>query len=82
MVAVWKAWSGCGLLLAAGCAGGGDPGVSRCEAPRPQLCTMRYAPVCATLAGGGQATYSSGCNACADEAVVSYRDGRCEDGGA
>ena len=53
-----------------------------CTEPRPQVCTMEYAPVCATLVKGGTADYSSGCNACADDAVSSYEQGQCYSGGA
>lgn len=50
-----------------------------CTPPRPEVCTMMYAPVCATLAGDlSQAQYSSPCNACADDRVVAYREGTCE----
>ncbi len=50
---------------------------SVCQDPRPQVCTMEYAPVCATLAAGGKKTYSSGCNACADDAVSAFEQGPC-----
>lgn len=53
-----------------------DPRVE-CSDPRPQVCTMEYAPVCARLLAGGEATYSSPCNACADDAVASYLSGSC-----
>ncbi|MEQ8514018.1 MAG: hypothetical protein RIC38_00295 [Chromatocurvus sp.] len=50
-----------------------------CKAPRPEVCTMIYAPVCATLEGDlAQSQYSSPCNACADDRVVAYREGTCE----
>ncbi len=55
---------------------------TQCTEPRPQVCTMEYAPVCATLVTGGTADYSSGCNACADDAVSSYEQGQCDNGGA
>jgi hypothetical protein len=73
--------AGAALLLAA-CSSqpveepGDDP--FACSEPRPQVCTMIYAPVCATLKAGGEADYSSPCNACADDAVESYREGRCD----
>ena len=50
-----------------------------CTPPRPEVCTMVYAPVCATLANEpAPAQYSSPCNACADDRVVAYREGACE----
>ena len=59
-----------------------------CANPRPQVCTMIYAPVCATRDTGvrcikapcpseEQVTRSSGCNACSDEKVMSYVEGEC-----
>ncbi len=51
---------------------------TQCSEPRPQVCTMEYAPVCATLIKGGTADYSSGCNACADDAVSSHEPGPCD----
>ena len=53
---------------------------TQCTDPRPQVCTMEYAPVCATLIKGGTADYSSGCNACADDAVSSFEQGKCGGG--
>ena len=49
----------------------------QCHDPRPQVCTMEYDPVCATLHKGGSKQYSSGCNACADDAVASYLPDPC-----
>lgn len=51
--------------------------VQTCEEPRPQVCTMDYRPVCASLAEGGVKTYSNGCGACGDAAVVSWIEGAC-----
>jgi hypothetical protein len=51
--------------------------VTICETPRPQVCTMEYAPACANLVAGETKAYSSGCNACADDAVASYLPGPC-----
>ena len=50
-----------------------------CSEPRPMVCTMEYRPVCASLVAGSEKTYPSGCNACADIAVSSWRDGPCEE---
>ncbi len=75
-------------LLLSGCAqttGGGDPeavpasAATTCTDPRPMVCTMEYRPVCADLVAGAEKTYPSGCNACADVAVASWRDGPCEE---
>ena len=51
--------------------------VTQCSMPRPQVCTMEYAPACATLVEGGRKEYASGCNACADDAVAGYTAGPC-----
>ena len=53
-----------------------------CEDPRPQVCTMIYAPVCALHRDGHVETHSSSCNACADDTVSRYVEGSCEDGAA
>ncbi|AQA16980.1 hypothetical protein BST95_00835 [Halioglobus japonicus] len=50
---------------------------NQCSGERPQVCTMEYNPVCADLAAGGQKTYASPCNACADDAVTGYELGEC-----
>jgi hypothetical protein len=50
-----------------------------CTDPRPELCTMQYAPACASLAAGGFRTYASSCNACADSAVAGYQNGPCSE---
>ena len=55
------------------------PADTVCTEPRPMVCTMEYRPVCASLAVGSEKTYPSGCNACADIAVSSWRDGPCEE---
>ena len=51
--------------------------LTQCTAPRPQVCTMEYNPVCANLVKGGTTEYPSGCNACADDAVRGYEKGQC-----
>ena len=59
-----------------------------CTDPRPEMCTMIYAPVCATRDTGircitapcpstEQVTKSSACNACSDPKVISYVKGEC-----
>jgi hypothetical protein len=47
-------------------------GATICEDPRPQVCTMDYTPVCATLQDGSVKTYPNGCGACADANVKSW----------
>ena len=54
-------------------AGGGNA----CPDPRPQVCTMEWAPVCASRVDSLTKTYASACNACADDQVVDYLDGEC-----
>ena len=48
-----------------------------CTAPRPQLCTMNYLPVCATRKDQSMQTYANACGACSDEQVIDYIDGEC-----
>lgn len=50
----------------------------QCEDPRPQVCTLEYAPVCALRGEGEWREYSNGCGACADPEVSGYRDGPCD----
>lgn len=52
---------------------------TQCETPRPMVCTMEYAPVCARLAEDELKTYPSRCNACADVAVSAWRAAPCEE---
>lgn len=54
-----------------------DNNTTQCEEPRPQMCTMEYMPVCATLADGSNKTFASGCSACGDSEVKSYTDNEC-----
>lgn len=73
-----KMLSAAALFLLAACAAQPEPtGLTRCSEPRPQVCTMEYAPVCATLTAGGQKEHASSCNACADDAVTGYVSGMC-----
>ena len=67
-------WMVCLLLLSA-CAA--TPDENRCTEPRPQVCTMQYAPTCGVLQNGERKTYSSPCNACADDQVVAREPGAC-----
>ena len=77
------------LLVLAGCAAtGNQPGpaaplavdpITPCPEPRPELCTMEYAPACGSLVSGGFRTYASGCNACSDAAVAGYQSGPCSE---
>jgi hypothetical protein len=65
------------LLLGACVSGAPDKalaaeGATACEDPRPQVCTMDYTPVCATLTDDSVKTYSNGCSACADAKVKSW----------
>jgi len=75
------------LLLAishlAACAGGADKGapavaLTHCGEPRPEVCTMEYNPVCASLASAEQRSYSNACSACGDPQVEAHRPGACE----
>ncbi len=66
------------FLLITGCSTGPEtPQITQCNSPRPQVCTMEYNPVCAQLGAGGQKTYSSPCNACADVTVTGFLGGAC-----
>lgn len=69
-----------GGLLLAGCASQppANP-VTACSEPRPQVCTMEYAPVCANLVAGGTKQFASACNACADDSVAGYVQGECRE---
>lgn len=55
-----------------------DP-ITPCADPRPELCTMEYAPACGSLLAGGFRTYASSCSACADTAVAGYQNGPCSE---
>lgn len=70
------------VALLEGCAtdsqGAYPEGMVQCPAPRPQVCTMEYRPVCGVLADSERKQYSSGCSACADSAVIGYVTGPCD----
>ena len=72
---------GLAVMLAAGCVTGQQPaeqaGYVACQAPRPEVCPMHYDPVCGERGDGSRHTYSNGCQACADVAVVGYRPDAC-----
>jgi hypothetical protein len=80
-------WAACFVAAAGlGCAGPGEEpdeaeavpaGWVRCEAPRPEICTREYRPVCARLQDGSWKTYATGCTACADETVAGWIEGAC-----
>lgn len=53
-----------------------------CVDPRPQVCTMIFAPVCATHDDGRRETHASACNACADDTVVDHTNESCDEGSA
>ena len=55
-----------------------SPDTIWCTEPRPEICTQEYLPVCAELKNGARQTYASGCVACSDANVVSYRPDPCE----
>lgn len=52
-------------------------GLTRCTEPRPEICTMQWAPVCGYREDGSAKTYATGCNACADPAVVGHLPDEC-----
>ncbi|MFK7976911.1 MAG: hypothetical protein AB8C02_12290 [Halioglobus sp.] len=62
-------------VLLGACASAPDD--TLCTDPRPQVCTMQYDPACGLLKNGESKTYSSPCNACADDQVVSRELGAC-----
>ncbi|MFT6287915.1 MAG: hypothetical protein ACJAYC_003324 [Halieaceae bacterium] len=74
-----RVWTCIFVPLLAACAGSGPTTTltTQCTSPRPQVCTMEYAPVCAIQTGGGRGDYSSACNACADDKVTGYLNGPC-----
>ncbi len=63
-------------------AGASASGLTVCNDPRPQVCTLEYDPVCATYNNGSKKTSSTGCTACSDPEVVAYAMAACEAVGA
>lgn len=75
----------------AGCNRQSEPADNRidCVDPRPQMCTREYRPVCGLRDTGIRCvtepcpgtelkTYGNACDACADQAVISYSQGACD----
>ena len=56
----------------------GTDALTRCQEPKPQICTREFRPVCAQMQDGSFKTYSTGCTSCTNPNVVGYRDGACE----
>jgi hypothetical protein len=65
------------------------PGYTVCEAPRPDVCTREFRPVCAQRDTGTRCVTTpcdsieavdagNACTACSDPAVYGYYPGRCE----
>ena len=73
--------SACGvaalIIGLSGCATSPPAATVACPEPRPELCTMEYAPACAVLASRARKEFASPCTACADENTVGYVAGPC-----
>lgn len=65
-----------------------SPARAVCAEPRPEMCTARYDPVCATRDTGVRCvttpcpstelkTMGNACSACSDDKVISYVKGEC-----
>lgn len=71
------------VLLLAGCALSAEQapptGARVCAEPRPEVCTMDYAPVCGLRRAAPRRSYGNACGACADPAVAAYLPGACAD---
>jgi hypothetical protein len=61
-----------------GAASAGGNTLTKCEEPRPEICTSIYDPVCGTLTDDTQRTFASACTACSVEEVDSYVQGACK----
>jgi hypothetical protein len=68
----------CASVPPAGEAVSSVPGLTACEDPRPQVCTLQYQPVCGFASAGEFKTYSNACSACSDQKVTGHRPGACE----
>ncbi len=85
------------LVCLAACSTPGQPGGGAdkeqgfvsCQAPRPEICTREYQPVCGHVDtsircittpcdSAKHHTYGNACSACADPAVIGYEFGSCE----
>jgi len=70
-----------GIILAAGCGGGTSGGSNgelvACEDPRPEICTLEFAPVCGRFGSGRAFTFANACNACSVAGVTAYSSGEC-----
>ena len=69
-----------GLVFIAGCASKPiemPETATKCQEPRPQICTRDYRPTCAFKADGSSFVASNPCEACADKKVVFYEEGQC-----
>lgn len=80
IIALHKAWARMSavLLMSVLVSACGNTQVTRCEAPRPEICTEQFTPVCATQQDGTLVNYPNACYACRDDKVASYVAGQCE----
>ena len=54
-----------------------DAELEMCVDPRPEICTMEFAPVCGMRDGGEKESYPNGCGACSNQEIVGYLPGEC-----
>ena len=52
--------------------------IQACEDPRPQICTLEYAPVCGILGNQERKEFSNGCSACGNADVTGWVAGPCD----
>jgi len=50
-----------------------------CVDPRPEICTMEYAPVCGVRDDGNGESFPNGCGACSNQEIVGYQPGECSE---